>query len=377
MEGCPIVIMKKGSLKIGVDARPLSHPTTGIGRYTERILSHLVAMGHQWFLYSDREIFPGAYIQSNVSLRTGTIRCNNLSSLYSQYQFPLWARQDQIDIFWSPRHHLPLLLPRHIGKVVSIYDLVWDRYPETMTWQGRLLEALLMPRSVAIADRIVSCSQATAADIQQRFAVDDNRIAVVLGAGLLHGSEKLVADKSVQETPYFLFVGTFEPRKNLPRLLQAYARYVSLSDRPIALKLVGAAGWEKVDLNALIDELKLSSQVEILGRVSDGALAGLYQQAYALLMPSLYEGFGLPLVEAMHYGVPVLTSNTSSMPEVAGAAGIFVDPNSEHSIYQGLCQIADGQCRDRLGAIAKQRAGHYDWSVSADSMLKVLLSVVN
>ena len=119
-------------MRIAVDARPLAHPFTGIGRYTESILKRLVQMGHQWYLYSDRPLTPRFPIGDRVQLRVGKASPGSAMSLfYSQLVFPRWARGDCVDLFWSPRHHLPLGLPARVAGVVTVHDLVWKRYPET------------------------------------------------------------------------------------------------------------------------------------------------------------------------------------------------------------------------------------------------------
>jgi len=184
----------------------------------------------------------------------------------------------------------------------------------------------------------------------------------------------LPAKQDVLIGGYFLFVGTLEPRKNLALLLHAYAKYHSETDTPVPLKIVGGGGWGNMDLCALVEELQLQDDVELVGSVSDLELQDIYRRAYALLMPSKYEGFGLPVVEAMQYGVPALVSQNSSMAEVVGKAGLFVDPFDVQSISAGICSIATLDVRARLAAQTKNEIEKYSWDKSASAALEVISS---
>jgi hypothetical protein len=154
-------------VRIAVDARPLAHPHTGIGRYTESLLKRLVESGHQWFLYSDRAITPRFPTDDRVQIRTGNTRPGSpLSLFYSQLVFPRWARGDCVDLFWSPRHHLPLRLPMSVKGVVTVHDLVWKRFPETMQGKNKWLERGLMGPSLRKAAGIIAVSRFTASEIE-------------------------------------------------------------------------------------------------------------------------------------------------------------------------------------------------------------------
>ena len=180
------------------------------------------------------------------------------------------------------------------------------------------------------------------------------------------------------DRPYFLFVGTLEPRKNLPRLLTAYSRLGESIKEQAILVIAGGKGWGGVDVNEVVAELGLVSHVRILGYVDEITLAALYANAQFLAMPSLYEGFGLPLVEAMISGTPVLTSNNSSMPEVAGNAGWLVDALDIGSIGNGLNKlICDEQLRGKLAANAKSNVARFSWDKSAQLLITVFEQAIS
>ncbi|MGB9713139.1 glycosyltransferase family 4 protein [Dissulfurimicrobium hydrothermale] len=366
--------------RIGVDARILSERITGIGRYTYEMLAVLVDRGHKWFLYSHRPLVVGDWSQSNVQLRTANLpEAINLPRrmlrlAWAQSVLPWWANQDDIDLFWAPGHRLPYYLPRRIARVVTIHDLVWKHAGETMRPFARWLDAKQMPAAVRIADRVITVSGHTAQDLVAEMPEAKNKVRVVhLGAPALHPTASRGSLKSIGiDRPYFLFVGTLEPRKNLYRLLEAYATLPEGIKNSILLVIAGGKGWGGVDAQAVSSRLGLNRSVHILGYVSDEMLSTLYAHALFLAMPSLYEGFGLPLLEAMARGTPVLTSNCSSMPEVAGDAGLLVDPHDVGSIAKGLLALlTDETLRRNLAQRAKVNAQRFSWQKAADATLQI------
>ena len=357
-------------LRIAVDARPLAHPHTGIGRYTESLLKRLVGSGHQWFLYSDRAITPRFPMDDHVQMRMGNTRPGSpLSLVYSQLVFPRWARGDCVDLFWSPRHHLPLRLPNSVKGVVTVHDLVWKRYPETMRGANKLLERGLMGPSLRKAAGIIAVSRFTASEIELEYPDCADRCVTIPEAA--EATARSYEEKfPLPEAPYLLFVGTPEPRKNLPRLLQAFA-HARRQGVEQSLVLVGAGGWGDFDLEASIREHGLEGSVHRRGRVSDAELSALYGGATALLMPSLYEGFGLPALEAMYHGTPVIASDCSALPEVVRDGGLLVNPESVESIDAAIVQMcSDTELRDRLAEQAHWQASGYSWDRSAEMTLE-------
>lgn len=352
-------------LRIAVDARPLALPMVGITRYTFELLQRLVTDSpHQWFLYLDRPALHTLPDLPNVHIREGDCRFKATSTLFAQWFFPRWARQDKVDIFWSPRHHLPLLLGSNTKTIVTIHDLVWHFYPETMSTLGRYLEKGLMPPSVRRADRVVSVSQSTASALEDVLGIEPSAVSITPLASSFSSDRVAVVES--QAEPYFLFVGTLEPRKNLPRLLQAFAQALSVGLAISTLKIVGGSGWGGIDIADLVREYGLEKNIEVLGRVESKSLKTLYQQAYALVMPSLYEGFGLPLLESMSVGVPVIAANISSMPEVVGEGGLLIDPLSVAAISQALVTISsDKTLYDHLVVAAINQAEQFSWDITA------------
>lgn len=364
----------KNMYRIGVDASLLSEQVTGIGRYTDEILRRMVSLGHEWFLYSHRPLVVENWNFDNVHLRTGNIPKRFLRMLWLQSVMPFQVGRDRIDLFWSPAHRLPSLLPARIARVVTIHDLVWKHAGETMRPLSRWLDATLMPEAVRRADRVITVSAHTAEDLLREMPDAQGKVLPIpLGVSPLAPAAPRETLVSLGlEDPYFLFVGTLEPRKNLARLLEAFSCLPDSLKHRAVLAIAGGKGWGGVDVATIAEKFGVQDRVRVLGYVSEEQLATLYTHALFLAMPSLYEGFGLPLLEAMSRGTPALTSSCASMPEVAGEAGILVDPHDVDSVTQGLLELLgnEGQ-RSALASRARANAERFSWDRAAEETLRV------
>lgn len=361
-------------MRIALDARPLSTPIAGIGRYTGELLKRLTCdESNDWFAYSCSAIPEQFKNKKNLFVREG--QCSaGLGTLYAQLIYPVWAFRDQIDIFWSPRHHLPLFLSRNSKTVVTIHDLVWKRCPESMTLPRRWVEQLLMPPSLRKADSIVTVSRSTANDLISECAIDRSKLNIIApGTVASNLKPKPIFEADItRERPYILFVGTLEPRKNLLRVLRAFQELIKKGLKSHRLVIAGAQGWGKFQIGEYMVQLGIEDYVELTGRVDDERLFGLYQGADFLLMPSLYEGFGLPLVEAMAFGLPVISSNVSSMPEVVGDAGLLVNPLDTKAIECAMSSLVQNQqLKQELGEKAILQAQNFSWDLAAYKLLKI------
>lgn len=363
-------------MKIGVDARNLVTPVTGIGRYVLEMCRHLADLGHRLVLYAPEEIHPGHAIdwaELRISSFGGAIR----RQLWANFELPRLVAQDDIEVFWGPAHRLPEMQALKIPKIVTIHDLTWRYAPTSMRWRGWAADRFLMPRAVRAADRIVADSAATANGVATAFPEASGRLEIVypgFSARQIAGTASPAARFS---SPYILFVGTLEPRKNLSRLLRAYAGLPEQIRNRLPLVLAGGAGWGFGDPARQARKLGISGSVHLTGYVSDAELSALYSNARFLVMPSLYEGFGLPIIEAHARGVPVLTSNTASMPEVAGDAAVLVDPLSIQAIRAGLERLACDETEyARLKAHARANAARFDWAKSAATLEQVFISAI-
>jgi alpha-1,3-rhamnosyl/mannosyltransferase len=279
------------------------------------------------------------------------------------------------DILHSMQFLAPVRKPCPL--VVTVYDLAWLHYPETLEWARRMYYKWLVPRTLRSADLITAISQSTAAETREAFPGTASRIRVVpLGLPLWVQDARGggAADGAPPGPPYFLFVGTMEPRKNLARLLDAYGIFRETAQRDgrasveiPRLVLVGGKGWRDGALRSHLKQYRDRGWLELLDYRDDVALWDLYRGALALVFPSLHEGFGLPILEAMAASCPVLTSNRGGMKEVAGQRALLVDPASPEDIAEGLEVMAFKQeIRAELARGGPEHARAWSWDLTAD-----------
>jgi glycosyltransferase involved in cell wall biosynthesis len=364
-------------MRIGVDARLLSGPLTGIGRYTFELSKKLTQIpGVNFSFYTPDPIRDEVEKSLKPCIFKSDSCHDHLSKMiWSQTKLPYWASRDQVDLFWGATHRLPRFLPKSIASVVTIHDLVWKYVPQTMRPLSLFMEKRLMPEAIGMADLVMADSQSTASGIAEVFPQFFHKVRIVhLGVSMfpnLHDPAALLLQLNVTK-PYFLFVGTIEPRKNLEKLLGAFALLPSFYRDQFSLLIAGGKGWGGVELEKLIRESDLKNSVKLLEYVTDQQLGVLYSNARFLAMPSLYEGFGLPLLEAMQYGTPVLTSHKGSMAEVVGDGGLLIDPYSVESISAGIQRmLIDDQLIKTLGNNAFRRAQDFSWDKCAAEAMAV------
>lgn len=266
------------------------------------------------------------------------------------------------DFFWPP--------PNPVPSVVSVLDATTIIHPETHRWLNRVRDAKKL-RWAARADRVIAISQATACDIAEHTSIPADRIDVApLACGTVDGafrdtSTGVLARYGLAKVRYVLSVGTAEPRKNLVRLVRAFERLPD-TFADVNLVLAGGTGWKCRELDRAIRRSPARMRIRRVGFVPAAALPAIYAGATVFAYPSLYEGFGLPLLEAMAAGTPVLTGNRSSLPEVAGGAALLVDPFSEADIQHGLERLlGDDRLRTSLAERGRRRARSFTWEQTA------------
>ncbi|MEX0988788.1 MAG: glycosyltransferase family 1 protein [Actinomycetota bacterium] len=270
----------------------------------------------------------------------------------------------------------PSAIPPAAGRqrlVVTVHDLAFEHFPELFPRRWRLLYRLGLRAAVRRADAILTPSRSTAEDLVSRTKVRPERVHVVPLAATLgdHAADPIpVRERLKVPEPYALFVGTLEPRKNLVSLVRAYRR-VAGAGLPHALVLAGPMGWQPA---ALLRELALPGPGEVVltGPVSPADLDVLYRGASVFAYPSIYEGFGLPVLEALGRGAPTIASNASSVPEVVGDAGILVDPRSVAELADALERVlTDEQLASELSRKGIERAARFTWDETARRTLQV------
>ncbi|MCA0056078.1 MULTISPECIES: glycosyltransferase family 1 protein [unclassified Mesorhizobium] len=361
-------------MRIGIDGRNLGSASDGIGRFVHNAVKALAALRADVFLYAPGKINADYDIPHGVSVRTANFKGSVARTYWGQAVVPSWAARDNVEIFWGPSHRLPFLLDRHIGRVVTIHDLVWLHAAQTMrtrTWVG---DRLLMKPALKTADVVVADSMATATALTNEFPWLKSPIKTVAPGTVAlppHGDVGSLEPLGIVK-PYALFVGTIEPRKNLSNLIKAYGLLPATVQSGCDLVVVGAKGWKQTGLADQVRSSGLETNIKFTGFVDDATLATIYANCLFLVMPSLYEGFGFPIVEAQSFGKPVLTSNTSSMPEVAGNNAVLVDPKNPSAIADAFHRLCvDAKFRDGIAADAKKNAARFTWENYAKGMLQI------
>ncbi|GAB4127914.1 MAG: glycosyltransferase family 1 protein [Roseiflexaceae bacterium] len=362
---------------IGIDASRMAISVrTGTEHYTYELISALGQIDRQqrYMLYCNQ--LP----QQLPPLPPTFDLCHiPFPRLWTHARFSAELVQHPPASLFVPAHVLPVVTPllRRTRKVVTIHDLGYLHFPEAHTRNQRLLLRLTTAWSTRVADAVIAISQATKQDLITLARVPDAKIHVI-GHGVSPrfcpadpAAMAYVRERyQIGADRYLLYVGTVQPRKNLVRLLEAFAR-TNIGEQ---LVIVGKIGWLSGPIAKRVAELGLDQRVRFLGYVPDADLPALLSGAVAFVFPSLYEGFGMPVLEAMACGVPVLTSQTSSLPEVAGGAALLVDPTDTGQIAQQLERLSqDADLRADLRERGLVRAAQATWQQTARTTLQVLL----
>ncbi len=370
-------------IRVGVEAKILSDSPAGIGRYVAELCRNLSYDPELSLVLYSPSAFNSEIVDKldKVCFVAGSVKKPVNKLIWLEIVMPFLLKRDEIDIFWAPAHRMPCFISSKVPKILTVHDLCWKIVPETMKKTTRLLDSYKMPRALRKADIITAPSKSTAQDIAKTFHIPRNEIYIISPASNLQNVETddtIISKYGLERKKYILFVGTIEPRKNLKRLLKAYSLLDDYLKNDYKLVIVGADGWSDVKAADLVSHLSLSEYVIIAGQLDDGMLASIYANSYLLALPSLYEGFGIPIVEAMSFGIPVLTSNISSMPEVAGDSAFFVDPFDEYSIYNGILELIENKVLyEKLAAGASKWASVFSWQKSAEKLAYLIKRKIN
>jgi len=360
---------------IGIDAsRVAVARRTGTERYALEITRALIAAapGDRFVLYFNRR--PRIGLLPRVERVAW--RVMPAPRLWTHLRLSLELARRPPDVLFVPAHSLPVYHPP--ASVATVHDLGYLRFPDEHAGTGRRARDWANRWSARHARRVIAVSGATRDDLVRAYGVPPARIAVVrhgldpVFRPVDDGERRRIRARYKLDAPYFLFVGTLQPRKNYERLLRAFDRF-AIGDSTHQLVLVGGHGWQADRLERALRLMHARASVRVLGYVEDADLPALYGGAVALAFPSLYEGFGLPALEAMGCGTPVLASNSSSLPEVVGDAGLLVDPLDIDAIADALSRLAsDEPLRRELGERGRARAASSTWERAARETLAQL-----
>jgi glycosyltransferase involved in cell wall biosynthesis len=354
-----------------VNARNLTGPHTGIEIYMEHLLRALAATGElgittlTWAptglnVPGIREVVPARRPEQDP----GSLRALAWKLWFDHAGCLKGVPSDKRVLYHGMDGFLPFTLSRSIRCVLTVHDLGWQAHPELYASRLRLMYSVFVPWAIRRADRLIAVSRYTADDLMRRAHVPAGKIDVVY-----HGVDPAftpLEHPESPETPYLLAVGGVSPRKNARRLIEAFARWRGQGGRTRPYRLLITGNSLDHDFG---HQGPAPEGVSLLGYVDQAELRRLYAGAAAFVYPAIYEGFGLPIVEAMACGAPVVTSRTGSAPEIAGGAAIIVDPFDPASIEAGIERATQPQEAERLRALGFERARAFRWEQAAQATL--------
>ncbi len=332
-------------MRIAINTRFLiSNKLEGIGWFTWEVAKELVANHpeHHFIFLFDRPFAPKFIPADNVEgiIVQPPARHAILWWWWFEMAIPKVLSRHKIDVFLSPDSYCSLR--SKVPSVMVCHDIAFCHYPKQVPFHGRVFYKYFVPKYLKRANRIISVSDFTKQDIIRQYQTPSEKIAVACNGvrsvfRVVSEIEKVkVKQQYSQGEDYFFYLGSVHPRKNLARLIQAFDQFKTASSSPIKLLIGGRMAWQTTAIEQALANAQHRSDIHLLGYLDDSQLAKILGSAIALTYPSIFEGFGVPLLEAMYAEVPILTSNTSSLPEVAGDAAILVDPRSIDSISRGM-----------------------------------------
>ncbi|MEJ5197972.1 MAG: glycosyltransferase family 1 protein [Anaerolineae bacterium] len=370
-------------MRVAIDYTPALRQGAGIGRYTRGLVAALAEIdrANSYILFSAGERPPadggGAGWPANFTLRHTPLSARWLTIAWHRLHLPLPAEllTGACDLFHAPDFVLPPL--RRARGIVTVHDLSFLRLPECADPGLRAFLEQVVPRSVARATRVLADSESTRRDLMALLGVEGDKIDVVTpGVEPRFRRVENVAQLTVVRARYrlprrfILGIGTLEPRKNFVGLIRAYAQMRRTTGLEHALVIAGRPGWLYEEIFAEVERQGLTEDVHFPGFVADADLPALYSLADLLAYPSLYEGFGIPVVEAMACGTPVVAGNNSSLPEAAGTAALLVDARDTDGLAKALAQaLTDTALRRQMIERGYIQARRFTWQHSATDLL--------
>ena len=366
-------------MRVGLDVTSAVTQGAGIGRYTRELLRALAALdphsAYRLFYAARAPAYPLPKLPANFHVRRLPVHDIWLARIWQRARAPIpvtWVT-GPLDVFHSPDFVLP---PpgRGTRTLVTVHDLSFVRDPASAAPGLRRYLETVVPRSVARADHVIAVSQATRSDLIELYHTPPEKISVVyegVGAEFRPAADTTAvrARYGLGQAPFVLAVGTLQPRKNYERLIRAFA---SAFPAPAEARLViaGGRGWLYDSIFETVRAVGLAERVLFPGFVPDLDLPALYTAARVLAYPSLYEGFGLPMLEAMACGTPVVASTAACLPEVAGGAALLVPPTDVEALAQALQRaFSDETERGALAARGRARAAQFRWEAAAQQVL--------
>ncbi len=372
-------------MRIAVNTRFLiENKLEGIGWFTYEVLRRLVVQHpeQEFIFFFDRAYSEKFVFGENVTLVVlhPPARHPVLFVAWFEGAVVRALKRYRADVFLSPDNFCALRTS--VPTVLVVHDLAFLHYPEQVRQVDLWYYRFFMPRFLRKAAQIVTVSQFTRGDIQKQYNVPPDKIRVACNGcrktfkPLDSRAKFSIRKKQTEGQPYFFYIGAVHPRKNVARLIQAFDTFKKATHAPLKLLIAGRFSWQTGSVKAAYEKSGFQHDIQFLGYVSDAALPKLMGAAFALTYVSLFEGFGVPLLEAMHCEVPIISSTASSLPEVAGEAALLVDPTDIQAIATAMQQLYESETlREELVAEGRQQRQQFNWQSAADTVWEAMEQV--
>jgi glycosyltransferase involved in cell wall biosynthesis len=345
-------------VKIAIDIKSTEGEKTGKGYYTEHLVNSLMKIDkkNEYILYSHK----------------------NIKGRSIFYHINLWfkLKKEKPDIFFAPTSYIvPAFAPKKIKVVFTVHDLVAFLFPGKHNKKATFIEKMTLKKALGKAKRVVCVSRNTAKDLEEKFNYPASKTEIVYCAAgdEYRQTEDTEKVKKKYDLPkkFILGVGTIEPRKNFEGLIEAFRKIKNDID-DLYLVIIGTKGWCTGEIEKLERDLEIKNKIKFLGYAKYEDLVAIYNLAEIFVFPSIYEGFGMPPLEAMKSGCPVICSNTSSLPEVCGDSAYMVNPHDIRAIEGGIREIlGDEKLREHLKNKGLKQAEKFSWEKSAQKLLEL------
>ena len=371
-------------MKIGIDARELKEKRVGIGSYIYNIISVLNKQDseNEYYLYSNKKIYIDFELKDNWHIKEFDCK---VGTRFVYFKLPKILKADCIDVFWGTEHCLPKRnrYTNRIKYVVTIHDLAIQKFKKVGSFYNEIIQKMILKKSCNNADRIIAISEATKTDLIEILTINKDKISVIyLGTNkndnysLSDEEEKeLLSKYNIENSRFIFFLSTIEPRKNLNTAIRAFERYKEKNSDDLKFIISGGIGWRCKNTLKLIQNSKFKNDIIMTGYINSDEKECFFKYCKAFIYPSLYEGFGLPVLEAMQRGAIVITSNVSSLPEVGGDAAIYlnevmnIDKLSE--LYEYVINLGE---QEKLEIIKKgyNQVEKFSWVKCAQNTLLLM-----
>ncbi len=373
-------------MKIAINTRfLLSHKMEGFGWYTYEIVRRIVKNHpeHQFFFFFDRPFDEKFIFSENVTpvVLSPQARHPFLFYIWFEISVAKALNKYEIDLFFSPDGYLSL--NSEVKQICTIHDINFEHNPEDLTWLVRKYYRYFFPKFARKSEHILTVSEYSKKDIIETYGIPEKKVTAVWNGAsdvfqpLQNKDKRQVRENYANGKEYFLFVGALSPRKNLKRLIQAFTLFKKRnSNSDIQLVIVGEELWKKSNHGIKIND-SVKNQIHFTGHIPLVELAKVIGSAKLFTYVPYFEGFGIPLVEAMKCGTPILSGDRTSLPEVAGDAGIYCDPYDAEDIANKMQMIIkDDSLLNSLSQKGLQRCKEFSWDIAAEKVWKVIESLL-